>query len=113
MEGGLRASGGRLPERLAADRAYSARRIRRHLADLGVEAVIPRRKDECARMANPSVLDRAAYRKRNAVERLVGWLKEHRAVATRYDKLAKNFLAMVHLAMIRILLKRCDSSNRT
>ena len=40
------------------------------------------------------------YRHRNVVERLVGWLKEHRTLATRYEKLAVNYLAMIHVACI-------------
>jgi transposase len=40
------------------------------------------------------------------VERQVGWLKEMRAVATRSDKLAESFLGMVHLALIRLCLRR-------
>jgi transposase len=41
------------------------------------------------------------YRRRNAVERLVGWLKEHRRIATRFEKLASSFLAMVQLSFVR------------
>lgn len=41
------------------------------------------------------------YRGRNIIERLVGWLKEHRRLATRFEKLATSFLAMVKLAFIR------------
>jgi len=44
--------------------------------------------------------DRALYRRRNVVERVVGYLKECRRVATRYEKLALSYLAMVKLAMI-------------
>ena len=44
--------------------------------------------------------DRAAYRRRNVIERVVGYLKECRRVATRFEKLALNYLAMVKLAMI-------------
>jgi transposase len=44
------------------------------------------------------------YRERNAVERLVGRLKEYRRIATRYDKLAASYLAFVQLAAIRMWL---------
>ena len=97
---------GTMPRRLSGDRAYSAPRIRGWLAERGVEAVIPHRKDELARMAEPPAFDAEAYKGRNAVERLVGWLKEARAVATRSDKLAQSYLGMVQLAMIRLLLKK-------
>src|SRR3712207_8217414 len=41
--------------------------------------------------------DRAAYRRRNAVERLINRLKQFRRIATRYEKRAANYLAMVHI----------------
>jgi len=44
--------------------------------------------------------DRPAYRKRSSVEQCVGWLKEYRALATRYEKLALNYLGLVKLACI-------------
>lgn len=100
-----------MPRRLSGDRAYSAPRIRDWLAERGVEAVIPRRKDELARMERPPAFDAEGYRKRNAVERLVGWLKEARAAATRSDKLAQSYLGMVQLAMIRVCLRRAVPSN--
>jgi len=45
--------------------------------------------------------DREAYRRRNVVERCIGWLKENRRVAVRYEKLATNYLGMLKLAMIK------------
>ena len=97
---------GTLPKRLSGDRAYSAPRIRSWLRERGVADVIPHRKDELDRMDEPPPFDKETYRKRNAVERLVGWLKETRAVATRSDKLAQSYLGMVQLAMVRLLLKK-------
>lgn len=71
--------------------------------------MIPERKVQagakCRRRGPPPTLDREQYRRRNAVERLVGWLKEHRSVAMRFDKLGSSFLAMVKLACIRRLLR--------
>ena len=62
--------------------------------------MIPTRKDQ------PRVrhFDKSAYRRRNVVERLVGWLKERRRLATRFEKLAENFVAMIKLAMMERLL---------
>ena len=68
--------------------------------------VIPRRRDQIGRRGRPGRFDREAYRRRNVVERCVGWLKGSRRVGTRHDKLAVSFLAFVKLAMIRQLLKR-------
>jgi transposase len=44
--------------------------------------------------------DRIAYRLRSTIEQCIGWLKEYRAVATRYEKLALNYLGLVKLACI-------------
>jgi transposase len=49
----------------------------------------------------PLRFDKDLYRRRNVVERCVGWLKECRAVATRFEKLAHHYLGMVKMAMIQ------------
>lgn len=99
----------RRPQRLIADRGYDAKRIRAWLRQRRIRAVIPERKLPAGkgrrRRGRPPVLEPEQYRRRNAVERLVGWLKEHRSLATRFDKLAASFLAMVKLACIRRLLR--------
>jgi transposase len=91
----------RRPRRLAGDKGYSYRRVRRYLRRRGIVAVIPTRKDQ----KRIPTFDKAAYRRRNVVERCIGWLKERRRLATRFEKLAENFLAMVKLAMLERLLK--------
>ena len=48
--------------------------------------------------------DRAAYRRRNAIERLFNRLKQWRRIATRYEKRGANYLAMVTLGMILLWL---------
>ncbi len=45
------------------------------------------------------------YKERASVEQAIGWIKEYRRTATRYEKLAVNFLAMVKLAFIRRYFK--------
>ncbi len=50
----------------------------------------------------------ATYRRRNVVERAVGWLKEHRRIATRFEKLASSFLAMVKLSFVRRYLRMLE-----
>jgi transposase len=67
--------------------------------------VIPRRRDQLGRRGRPPRLDESAYRRRNAIERCVGWLKGDRAVGTRHDKLAASYLAFVKLAMLQRLLR--------
>jgi len=51
------------------------------------------------------LFDKPKYRQRNAIERLFGWLKEHRRLCTRYCKLAESFAAMVTLACWRRCLR--------
>lgn len=99
----------RRPQRLLADRGYDAKRIRAWLRARRIRAVIPERRLPAGktrrRRGRPPVLEKDQYKRRNAVERLIGWLKEHRSLATRFDKLAASFLAMVKLACIRRLLR--------
>ena len=89
------------PDRVAGDKGYTGRKIRRYLRRRGIGAVIPRLSTEPRRGVR---FDRAAYRRRNRVERLINRLKQFRAVATRYDKLAVRFHASVTLAAIRLWL---------
>jgi transposase len=70
--------------------------------------VIPTRKDQRPN----SRFDRATYRRRNIIARVVGWRKEHRRLATRVEKLAVTFLAMVKLAMMQRCFRLLHSSNR-
>lgn len=87
----------RRPQRLAGDKGYSFDRIREWLRAHRIEDVIPRRSNQ---KPGRKPLDTDAYRRRNVVERCVGWLKEFRRIGTRFEKLAATFLAMVHMAMI-------------
>ena len=94
------------PERVTGDKAYSIKRIRQWLRDHGIGAVIPQRSDQAAQhTGRPLNFDREAYRRRNIIERCIGWLKECRRVATRFEKLAVNFLAMVKVAMVDRMLR--------
>ena len=79
-------------KRLLADRGYDADHLRKLLADQGAEAVIP---STTSRRA-PIPYDTIAYRDR--VERMWCRLKDFRRVATRYDKLARNYLAGAFIA---------------
>jgi len=105
----------RWPRRLAGDKGYSYPRVRRWLARYGIRSVIPRRKDQDPDDGRHR-FDREVYRRRSVVEQCVGWLKECRAVGTRFDKLAVNYTATVKLAMIQRYLRKLtavtDSSDR-
>ena len=92
---------------IVADKAYTFRPLRQWARRHGLRAYLPRRKDQKPR-GRPPVFDREAYRRRPAIERLIGRLKEWRAVGTRYDKLAVNYLATVHVALIADYLRRLD-----
>ena len=96
----------RRPLCLAGDKGYSYRRVREWLRLHRIGAVIPHRDDERRKMKGPPPpFDKAAYRQRNVIERCVGWLKECRRLATRFEKKAVNFLGMVKLAMISRCLR--------
>lgn len=81
-------------ERLIADRGYDTNAIRAAVAAQGAQVVIP---STTSRKA-PIPYDRSAYKARNLVERLWCRLKDWRRLATRYDKLATNFLATALIA---------------
>lgn len=106
---------GRRPQAIAGDKAYDLPRIRRWCRRHRVRVVIPeKRKPHGRKRGRPPVLDRQAYRRRNAVERCIGWLKNCRRIATRFEKLATHFLAMIKLAVIQRYLRILDEpSNRT
>ena len=88
------------PERLAADKGYSYPSVRAELRRRVIAAVIPTRSNQRRR----SGFDRVAYAGHNRVERWVNRLKQFRRVATRYEKDACNYLAMVELAAALIWL---------
>jgi len=82
--------------RLIADKAYVSNLLRQRLDQQGAEAVIP----STASRKAPIPYDKAAYRTRNLIERMWSRIKDFRRVATRYDKLARNYAAAVHIAAI-------------
>jgi transposase len=94
------------PRRLAADRAYDAQRIRHWLRLRGIKPIIPpKRRTGKRKRGRPVSYDRVQYRRRSTIEQCVGWLKECRAVATRYEKLALNYLGLVKRAFIERYLR--------
>lgn len=88
------------PFALGGDKGYRAAWIDQYLLELGIEPVIPSKENE-DRDERPVAFDKWAYRRRNVVERLIGWLKESRRIFSRYEKTAKNFGGMIKLAFIR------------
>ena len=88
------------PQRVCGDKGYSSRKIRAYLRWGGIRHTIPRKRNE--RRSGP--FDRALYRTRNLVERAINRLKQFRRIATRYEKNAENYLAMLHIGSILLWL---------
>lgn len=88
------------PKALLGDKGYDADALLDTLAKRQIIPVIPPK----ANRKTPRNCDFALYCERNLVERFFNKLKHFRAIATRYDKLARNFLAGVQLASAMILL---------
>lgn len=87
------------PERVLADKGYSYPHCRRLLRQRGIRTTIPTRVDQRRRR-----FDSVAYRRRTVVERCVNRLKDFRGLATRYEKRAVNYRAMVVIAALVIWL---------
>ena len=88
------------PSQLVGDKGYSYPSVRRILARRGIRAIIPRRRDQRPAGRRHRPYDRAVYRGRNRVERLINRLKQCRRVATRYEKRAAHFFAMLMVAAV-------------
>jgi transposase len=86
----------RRPRRVAGDKGYSSPTARRRLRQRRISPVIPSKSNQ----RRQPHFDRAAYRLRNRVERLINRLKQFRRIATRYEKRAANYLAMLTIGMI-------------
>ena len=97
------------PDRVLADKGYSYPRYRRYFRQRKLAHVIPERADHRRRRAHrpgrPPGFDAEAYRRRNVVERCVNRLKRSRALATRYDKTAEAYHALVLFAAILLWIQ--------
>lgn len=104
-QGAVKSSGGgrpRLrPHRVVGDKGYSSGKIRSYLRRRGIRLTIPRKDNEKHR----GKFDKSIYRQRNQVERCFNRLKQFRRIATRYEKKAQNYLAMLTLASILMWLQ--------
>ena len=94
------------PVALAGDKGYRADWIDEALLELGIRPVGPSKENE-DRDNRLVKFDREAYRRRNVVECLIGWLKECRRVFSRFEKTAKNFGGIIKIAFIERYLRLC------
>ena len=95
---------------MLADKGYDSLNIRSYLRSRRMVAVIPSRGlrpgARNRRRGPKPKLKMDHYKERNIIERLIGWLKNCRRIATRFEKYASSFLTMVKLAFIKFLLKK-------
>jgi transposase len=88
------------PDAVLADKGYDANHVLEYLEQREIEAVIPPK----ANRVEQREYDRHVYKDRNLVERFFCRLKQFRRIATRYEKLARNFFGMLSLACSYIWL---------
>ena len=94
------------PVTVVADRGYDSNAVLDLIRASGAEPSIPSTSQRSVRRS----VDMVIYRQRNLVERFFCKLKHFRRVATRFDKLARNFLAAVLLASTRLWLRAYEST---
>jgi transposase len=100
------------PGRVLGDKAYSSTAIRAHLRRRGIKATIPEPSDQVRRRqqrgshgGRPPAFSPKAYKDRNTVERAFSQLRQHRVVATRYDKRDFVWRGTINVATIRTWLR--------
>jgi transposase len=95
-------------EHFIADKGYDSDSIRDHAKKAGMNPVIPRKSN--SKKQNPE-FDSYLYKLRHLVENLFARLKHYRSIATRFEKLARNFKSIVFLACSLVWLKLISRSN--
>lgn len=101
------------PDRVIADKGYSSRGNRSMLVRRGIKVTIPERDDQLGHRrrrgshgGRPYAFDKQIYKGRNVIERCFNWVKHWRAIATRYDKKARNYLGALTVAAIMLWMRR-------
>jgi transposase len=97
------------PKRIIADKGYDFSTVRQYLRQRNIEAVIPPRRVpetwRCHKRGPKPNTDFKLYKERNRIERFIGWMKNCRRIATRFEKYASSFLTMIKLSFIKFFLK--------
>ena len=83
------------------DKGFDADRIVKKIEDNGAEAVIPPKSNR----KEPRHCDFSIYKERHKIENFFGFMKHYRRVFSRFDKLARNFMAFVHFVATLIWLR--------
>ena len=102
--GGRRAKR-RRPERLIADRGYDSNAVRALLVKRDIEPIIPKRRNN-RKATHQDGRKLRRYKRRWIIERTNSWLQNFRRLVVRYERKAKNFEALVHLACALVALRR-------
>ena len=92
---------------MLGDAAYDSGELREQLDERGTKPVIPNR---CNRKL-PFTFNKLLYELRWRIEAAFNRLKDFRRIATRYDRLAANYLAFLQLASIRLWLRAYESAS--
>jgi transposase len=90
---------------IICDKGYDCQRIVDLCIENNLTPVIPKRKKPNGEERENPNFDKEKYKERNLIERCIGWLKENRRIATRYEKLALTYKAMIQLGAIRRFLR--------
>jgi transposase len=91
-----------VPRRIVGDKGYTGRKRRAALRSRGIRHTIPRL--SCERRGGP--FDKQVYKQRNRIERLINRCKQHRSLATRYDKRAAHHRAFWVIAMTILWIRQ-------
>jgi transposase len=102
--GGRRAKR-RRPERLIADRGYDSNAVRALLVKRDIEPLIPKRRNN-RKATHQDGRKLRRYKRRWIIERTNSWLQTFRRLVVRYERSAKTFTALVHLACALTTLRR-------
>ena len=100
-----RIGGGRRPRRLIADRGYDSNPLRELLVKREIEPIIPKRRNN-RKATHQDGRRLRRYRRRWIIERTNSWLQNYRRLVVRYERKARNFEALVHMACALVALKR-------